>query len=230
MAQVIFNNSLVLRGGRNDLGFLDDTVIVYPVAVVEQAAGSLGGSAPHRRPGFDLDGGLIRPLISLDDGQGLLDLRVGDTLTAGPTAEIRPGNSLPLANIPVGTTIHALEIIPGKGAQMVRSPGVGAQLIAKALGARVYRNAVKEIGWFPVELSPEAKRAGLGAVLPWSFDAFHWHGEAFTIPPGATRAAPLIGSKGALFEARDPLLEGRMTGKQPQDSLGGSGDLQPRGP
>ncbi len=58
-------------------------------------------------------------------------LKVGDTVSAGPGAEIRPGSALPLANIPVGTTIHAIEIIPGKGAQMVRSAGVGAQLIAK---------------------------------------------------------------------------------------------------
>lgn len=58
-------------------------------------------------------------------------LSVGDAVSAGPDAEIRPGSALPLANIPVGTTIHAIEIIPLKGAQMVRSAGVGAQLVAK---------------------------------------------------------------------------------------------------
>ena len=58
-------------------------------------------------------------------------LAVGDVLEAGPTAEIRPGNALPLANIPLGTVVHAVEMKPGKGAQLVRSAGVGAQLMAR---------------------------------------------------------------------------------------------------
>lgn len=60
-----------------------------------------------------------------------LGLKVGDTIVSGPQAEIRPGNSLPLANIPVGTMIHNLEIKPGKGGQLVRSAGESAQLLAK---------------------------------------------------------------------------------------------------
>ncbi len=58
-------------------------------------------------------------------------VKVGDTLVSGPQAEIRPGNALPLANIPVGTTIHAIELKPGKGAQIGRSAGTSAQLLAK---------------------------------------------------------------------------------------------------
>lgn len=58
-------------------------------------------------------------------------VKVGDTLVSGPQAEIRPGNALPLANIPVGTTIHAIELKPGKGAQIGRSAGSSAQLLAK---------------------------------------------------------------------------------------------------
>jgi large subunit ribosomal protein L2 len=58
-------------------------------------------------------------------------LAVGDVLEAGPSAEIRTGNALPLANIPLGTVVHALEMKPGKGAQLVRSAGVGAQLMAR---------------------------------------------------------------------------------------------------
>jgi len=58
-------------------------------------------------------------------------LRVGDPIEAGPAAEIRPGNALPLANIPLGTVVHAVEMKPGKGAQLVRSAGVGAQLMAR---------------------------------------------------------------------------------------------------
>ncbi len=60
-----------------------------------------------------------------------IGVKVGDTLMSGPRAEIRPGNNLPLANIPVGTNIHAIELHPGKGAQMVRSAGTSAQLLAK---------------------------------------------------------------------------------------------------
>jgi len=60
-----------------------------------------------------------------------VDLKVGDTVLSGPNAEIRPGNCLPIANIPVGTTIHNIEVSEGKGAQLVRSAGGAAQLLAK---------------------------------------------------------------------------------------------------
>jgi large subunit ribosomal protein L2 len=60
-----------------------------------------------------------------------VDLKVGDTVMSGPTAEIRSGNSLPISNIPVGTLIHNIEMKPGKGGQMVRSAGGAAQLLAK---------------------------------------------------------------------------------------------------
>jgi large subunit ribosomal protein L2 len=59
------------------------------------------------------------------------DLRVGDTVVSGPDAEIRPGNALPLARIPLGTVVHAVELKPGKGAQIVRSAGTGTQLMAR---------------------------------------------------------------------------------------------------
>jgi large subunit ribosomal protein L2 len=58
-------------------------------------------------------------------------LKVGDTVTSGADAEARVGNAIPIENIPTGTTIHAVELEPGKGAQMVRSAGGAAQLIAK---------------------------------------------------------------------------------------------------
>lgn len=58
-------------------------------------------------------------------------LKVGDMLVSGPQADIRVGNNLPLANIPVGTMVHSVELQPGKGAQMVRSAGTSAQLLAK---------------------------------------------------------------------------------------------------
>ncbi len=59
------------------------------------------------------------------------DLKVGDTVMAGSGAEIRSGNALPIANIPVGTLIHNIEVMDGRGGQLVRSAGGAAQLLAK---------------------------------------------------------------------------------------------------
>lgn len=60
-----------------------------------------------------------------------VDLKVGDTVVSGPDADIKPGNALPIRNIPVGTFIHNIELSKGKGAQIVRSAGTSAQLMAK---------------------------------------------------------------------------------------------------
>jgi large subunit ribosomal protein L2 len=59
------------------------------------------------------------------------DLKVGDLITAGPDVEVKPGNSLPLGQIPLGTQVHNVELQPGKGGQLARSAGVYAQLMAK---------------------------------------------------------------------------------------------------
>lgn len=58
-------------------------------------------------------------------------LNVGDTVMSGPGADIRPGNALPLRNIPLGTVVHNIELYPGRGGQLVRSAGLGAQVLAK---------------------------------------------------------------------------------------------------
>jgi len=60
-----------------------------------------------------------------------LEVGVGDTVVSGPDAEVRPGNCLPIANIPTGTMIHNIEMKEGKGGQMVRAAGSSAQLMAK---------------------------------------------------------------------------------------------------
>ena len=75
-------------------------------------------------------------LICYADGQKAYilapyGLKVGDTLMNGETAEVKLGNCLPLANIPVGSSIHNIELYPGKGGQLVRSAGNSAQLMAK---------------------------------------------------------------------------------------------------
>jgi large subunit ribosomal protein L2 len=66
-------------------------------------------------------------------------LAVGDLVESGPGADIKPGNALPLENIPTGTTIHNVELYPGRGAQLVRSAGTSAQLQAKERGFGVLR-------------------------------------------------------------------------------------------
>jgi large subunit ribosomal protein L2 len=75
-------------------------------------------------------------LLSYADGEkryilAPVGLRVGDTVLSGPGAEIRPGNSLPITNIPVGTMVHNIELYEGRGGQLVRSAGASAQLLAK---------------------------------------------------------------------------------------------------
>ena len=66
-------------------------------------------------------------------------LNVGDVIVSSASADIKPGNALTLANIPVGTVIHNIELYPGKGAQLVRSAGVAAQLMAKENGMATVR-------------------------------------------------------------------------------------------
>ena len=100
-----------------------------------------------KRSKFDMPASVLRleydpnrsafiALIQYEDGEksyilAPVGLKAGDTVVAGPNADIKPGNALPIANIPVGTVIHNIELYPGKGAQLVRSAGVSAQLMAK---------------------------------------------------------------------------------------------------
>jgi GMP synthase-like glutamine amidotransferase len=75
---------------------------------------------------------------------------------------------------------------------------LGAQLIASALGARVYRNTKKEIGWFPIRGFPSADKATFS--FPPSVEVFHWHGETFDLPPGAIRLARSEGCENQAFQ------------------------------
>ncbi len=75
-------------------------------------------------------------LLQYEDGEkryiiAPLGLKVGDSVGSGPMAILRPGNALALRDIPVGTQIHNIELLPGKGGQLARSAGVSAQLLAK---------------------------------------------------------------------------------------------------
>ena len=89
-------------------------------------------------------------LIQYEDGQKAyiiapVDLKVGMTVVSSATADIKPGNCLPIANIPVGTLIHNIELYPGKGAQLVRSAGGTAQLMAKEDGMAQIRMPSGEV-------------------------------------------------------------------------------------
>jgi large subunit ribosomal protein L2 len=84
---------------------------------------------------------------------------VGDVLRSGPDAEIRPGNTMPLANVPPGTFVHGIEMRPGKGAQLARSAGAGVQLMAKEGRFATLKLPSGEIRNIPLEC-----RATIGSV------------------------------------------------------------------
>ena len=88
--------------------------------------------------------------------QGLTD---GMKVMNGETAEIKPGNCLPLSNIPVGTLVHNIELLPGKGGQMVRSAGNSAQLMAKEGKYATLRLPSGEMRMVPIEC-----RASIGVI------------------------------------------------------------------
>lgn len=86
---------------------------------------------------------------------------------------------------------------------------LGAQLIADVLGATISRNTHKEIGWFPVQLSEQAKTTTLGATLLPEFSVFHWHGDTFSIPDNAVPFASSSACKNQAF-----MIEERILGLQ----------------
>jgi len=77
-------------------------------------------------------------------------LQVGDTVIAGPFSEIKPGNALPLKNIPLGSVVHNVELVPGLGGQLVRSAGNSAQLIAKEGDFATLRLPSSEMRMVPI--------------------------------------------------------------------------------
>jgi GMP synthase (glutamine-hydrolysing) len=114
-------------------------------------------------------------------------------LYAGGHADIRGADGLILMGGPMSANDdlpylrRELELIGEAASAGLPILGVclGAQLIAKALGARVYKNRVKEIGWYPVQWTEAATRDPLHQGLSGADTVFHWHGETFDLPPGA---------------------------------------------
>ena len=103
-------------------------------------------------------------LISYADGEKAYilapaGLKVGMKIVNGPNAEVRPGNCLPLSAIPVGTLVHNIELLPGKGGQMVRAAGNSAQLMAKEGKFATLRLPSGEMRMVPIEC-----RASIGVL------------------------------------------------------------------
>jgi GMP synthase (glutamine-hydrolysing) len=86
---------------------------------------------------------------------------------------------------------------------------LGAQLIASVLGARVFPNPHKEIGWFPIELTTEGQQSPLFGFLPKQFSVFHWHGDTFDLPRGAVHLASSAACQNQAF-----VWEHRVVGLQ----------------
>ena len=88
-------------------------------------------------------------------------LTAGDVVYSGPDADIKPGNTLPIANIPVGTVINNIELYPGKGAQLVRSAGAMAQLVSKEPnGMAQVRLPSGEVRWIRLECKATIGQVG----------------------------------------------------------------------
>ena len=77
---------------------------------------------------------------------------------------------------------------------------LGAQLIASVLSAKIHKNQCPEIGWFDVRLTDAASRSGVFSRIPKRFTAFHWHGDTFDLPPGATWIAESDACRNQAFE------------------------------
>jgi GMP synthase (glutamine-hydrolysing) len=83
---------------------------------------------------------------------------------------------------------------------------LGAQLIAAALGAKVYPNKQKEIGWFPISLSEEGKTSAFFSGFPSELIAFHWHGDTFDLPDGAQHLAESVACRNQAFSYKNNVL------------------------
>jgi large subunit ribosomal protein L2 len=128
------------RGGRNSNGRITTRHIggghKQKYRIVDFKRNKIGISAVVERLEYDPNRTANLALLKYTDGERRYiiaprNVSAGDTLYSGNDAPIRPGNCLPLRNIPMGSVVHCIEMKPGKGAQMVRSAGTSAQLIAR---------------------------------------------------------------------------------------------------
>src|SRR3989454_801390 len=156
-------------------------------------------------------------------------LSVGARLMSGSGADIRAGNALPLASIPVGTIVHAVELNPGSGAKMARSAGVGVQLLAKEGGSATLRMPSGEIRMVDAQCratvgevgNPERELVSLGKA-----GRSRWLGVRPSVRGVAMNPVdhPLGGGEGKSSGGRNPTSpwgkkEGRTRKPKPSDKL-----------
>jgi len=143
-------------------------------------------AAPHEGPGYLADyldrHRLPHRLIRIDQGDAIpssIDGISGIVLMGGPMSVNDPLPWIPKVTELIRKAVAADLPVLGHC--------LGGQLISKALGGAITRNPIKEIGWLPVSRVDNAVARQWLDDLPAQFEVFHWHGETFSIPPGATR-------------------------------------------
>ena len=156
-------------------------------------------------------------------------LEQGAKLMSGPSADIRPGNALPLANIPVGTVIHAVELRPAGGAKMGRSAGTGIQLLAKEAGKATLRLPSGEIRLVDVRCKATVGEVGNAEheLVSWGKAGRNrWRGKRPSVRGVAMNPVdhPLGGGEGKSSGGRHPTSpwgkkEGRTRKPKPSDKL-----------
>ncbi len=124
--------------------------------IIDFKRNKLGMNATVMTLEYDPNRSAFIALVQYEDGEKRYiiapdGLKVGDTVRAGSDADIKPGNALPLVDIPVGTVIHNIELHPGKGAQLVRSAGNMAQLMGKEGKLAMVRLPSGEMRYVPAE-------------------------------------------------------------------------------
>jgi len=156
-------------------------------------------------------------------------LSVGDRLQSGAGADIRPGNALPLASIPVGTVVHAVELKPGAGAKMARSAGAGVQLLAKEGGRATLRLPSGEIRMVDARCKASVGEVGNQEheLVSWGKAGRNrWRGKRPSVRGVAMNPVdhPLGGGEGKSSGGRHPTSpwgkpEGRTRKPKPSDKL-----------
>jgi large subunit ribosomal protein L2 len=156
------------RGGRNNLGRVTmrrrGGGHKRRYRIVDFKRRKFDVSATVERLEYDPNRSAFIALIKYDDGEIAYILapqrvKAGDTVISGERVDIKPGNALPMENIPVGTIIHNIEMRPGKGGQIARSAGTYAQLIGKDAGFAQLR-----LGSGELRMVPARCMATIGAV------------------------------------------------------------------
>jgi GMP synthase (glutamine-hydrolysing) len=157
--------------------------------------------------------GTLAPLLS---GRGFriryLDAGVADLKTFDPLSPAL----LVILGAPIGACDEAqypwlgdeLRIIEQRlrAQQPILGICLGAQLMARALGSRVYGGEAKEIGWAPIQLTPEGERSCLTGLKSCDYQVLHWHGDTFDLPQDATRLAATAITPNQAFAVGDKAL------------------------